>query len=44
MGKVTTKITITHRIDQILAERGFISSEQIRFMTLNDVLIDTGAT
>ncbi|MEH2361280.1 aspartyl protease [Nostoc sp.] len=44
IGKVTTKITVANRIDQILAERGFIPSEQIRSVTLNDVLVDTGAT
>ncbi|MEH1835441.1 MAG: aspartyl protease [Nostoc sp.] len=44
MGKVTTKITVANRIDQILAERGFISSDEIRLVTLNDVLVDPGAT
>lgn len=44
MGKVTTTITVTNRIDQILAERGFIPSEQIRSLTLENVLVDTGAT
>jgi predicted aspartyl protease len=44
MGKVTTTITVTNRIDQILAERGFIPAEQIRSVTLKDVLVDTGAT
>jgi predicted aspartyl protease len=44
MGKVTTKITITNRIDQILAERGFIKPQEIRSLTLDDVLVDTGAT
>ncbi|MCC5636817.1 aspartyl protease [Nostoc sp. CHAB 5844] len=44
MGKVTTTITITNQIDQTLADRGFISPEQIRSMTLHDVLVDTGAT
>jgi predicted aspartyl protease len=44
MGKVTTTITITNHIDQILAERGFIPEEQIRSVTLHDVLVDTGAT
>ncbi|MBW4509619.1 MAG: aspartyl protease family protein [Scytonematopsis contorta HA4267-MV1] len=43
-GKVTTKITITNQIDQTLAERGFIPTEQIRSITLDDVLVDTGAT
>ncbi|AFY42760.1 hypothetical protein [Nostoc sp. PCC 7107] len=44
MGKVTTTITITNQIDQTLAERGFIPPEQIRSITLYDVLVDTGAT
>jgi len=44
MGKVTTTITVTNRIDQILAERGFIPAEQIRSVTLKDVLVDTAAT
>lgn len=44
MGKVTTTITITNQIDQTLAERGFIPTEQIRSITLYDVLVDTGAT
>ena len=44
LGKVTTKITITNQIDQTLAERGFIPAEQIRSITLDDVLVDTGAT
>ena len=28
MGRVTTTITVTNHIDEILAERGFISVEQ----------------
>ncbi|MBD2677116.1 MULTISPECIES: aspartyl protease family protein [Nostoc] len=44
IGKVTTTITITNQIDQTLAERGFIPAEQIRSITLHDVLVDTGAT
>jgi predicted aspartyl protease len=44
MGKVTTTITITNEIDRTLAERGFIPVEQIRSITLHDVLVDTGAT
>lgn len=44
MGKVTATITVTNRIDQILAERGFIPPEQVRSVTLKDVLVDTGAT
>jgi predicted aspartyl protease len=44
MGKVTTTITVSNQIDQILAERGFIQPDEIRTLTLHDVLVDTGAT
>ncbi len=44
MGKVTTTITVVNHIDQILAERGFIQPDQIRTVTLHDVLVDTGAS
>ena len=43
-GKVTTTITLVNRIDQILADRGFIPHTEIRSVTLEDVLVDTGAT
>ncbi|MHC5936732.1 hypothetical protein [Nostoc sp.] len=44
MGIVTTTITVSNLVDEILAERGFIPKEQIRSITLNNVLVDTGAT
>jgi predicted aspartyl protease len=44
MGKVLTTLTIMNRADQIRAEDGTISPEQIRSITLEDVLVDTGAT
>jgi predicted aspartyl protease len=44
MGKVTTTIIVTNQIDQTLAERGFIPPEEVRTVTLHDVLVDTGAT
>lgn len=44
MGKVFTTITIRNRADEILAENNVISSEQIRSATLENVLVDTGAT
>ncbi|PSB15473.1 aspartyl protease [Phormidesmis priestleyi ULC007] len=43
-GKVTTTIILINRIDQILADRGFIPPNEIRSVTLEDVLADTGAT
>jgi len=44
MGQVITTITVTNRIDQVLAERGFIFAGEIRSFTLDKVLVDTGAT
>ncbi|WP_249093872.1 retroviral-like aspartic protease family protein [Argonema galeatum] len=44
MGKVFTTLTIINRADQILATRGVISLEEIRSVTLKNVLVDTGAT
>ena len=44
MGRVTATITVTNLVDQILAQRGFISAEEIRSRVLDDVLVDTGAT
>ena len=44
MGRVTTTIAVTNEVDKILAERGFIPIEQVRSITLDNVLVDTGAT
>ena len=44
MGRVTATITVTNHIDEILGERGFIPTEEIRSITIENVLVDTGAT
>lgn len=44
MGQVTATITVANNIDKILAERGFIAPEEVRSITLENVLVDTGAT
>jgi len=44
MGQVIVTLTVTNRIDQVLAQCGFISPTEIRSCTLDDVLVDTGAT
>jgi hypothetical protein len=44
IGIVTTTITVSNLVDEILAERVFIKSEQIRSITINNVLVDAGAT
>jgi predicted aspartyl protease len=44
IGIITITITVTNLVDEILAERGFIPNEQVRSITLDNVLVDTGAT
>ena len=44
MGLVTTTITVTNQIDEELPKRGFIPREQIRSITIENVLVDTGCT
>ncbi len=44
MGRIVTTLIITNRGDQVLAERGLMPKENIRTITLKDVLVDTGAT
>lgn len=44
MGKITTTLVVTNRLDQGLATRGFIPAEQVRSITLNNVLVDAGTT
>ena len=42
--KHTTRVEITNRTDVILAEAGVITPETIRRVTIEDALVDTGAT
>jgi predicted aspartyl protease len=44
MGKVTTQITITNRLDEGMAEQGLLPADQVRKVILDDVLVDSGAT
>ncbi len=44
MGKVLTSLTIVNRADQIRFEDGTILEAEVRSVTLEDVLVDTGAT
>ncbi len=43
MGQVIATLTVSNRIDQVLAQRGFIPTEEVRFCILDDVIVDTGA-
>lgn len=44
MGQVIATLTVTNRIDRVLAERGFIPETDIRSFTLDNVVVDTGTT
>jgi len=44
MGKVIVTLTLTNWVDQVLAERGFIPSKDVRSLDVNDALVDTDAT
>ena len=44
MGKIYTALQVTNRIDQANAEDGIITSDRIRTIALENVLVDTGAT
>lgn len=44
MCKVLTSLNVINRADQIRTKDGTVSSEQIRSVTLENVLVDIGAT
>ena len=44
MGRIITTLIITNRLDQGLAERGLMPRDDVRTITMKDVLVDTSAT
>ena len=44
IGRVTTSITVSNLVDQVMVVRGLMPREQVRSVTLPNVLVDTGAT
>jgi clan AA aspartic protease len=44
MGKILIQLTITNRLDEGRAAKGDISAEAVRSVTLDNVLVDSGAT
>ncbi|HKS92861.1 MAG TPA: retroviral-like aspartic protease family protein [Tepidiformaceae bacterium] len=44
VGKVFTALTISNRTDETDVKRGRLSPDQLRSITLQDVLVDTGAS
>ncbi|MCL1466241.1 aspartyl protease family protein [Argonema galeatum] len=44
MGQITTTLVVTNRLDEGRAELGEISAQEVRSISLKNVLVDTGAT
>lgn len=44
MGRIITTLVITNRLDEGISERGLMAQNEVRSITLNNVLVDTGAT
>ena len=44
MGKIVTTLTVTNHSDQIAVERSALAPEGVRSVTLDNVLVDSGAT
>ncbi len=44
MGKIITTLKIINRADQSAATRGYIPQQEVRSLTLENVLVDTGAS
>ena len=44
MGRVVTQATIENLADLYMADRGSMSSDNVRRLTVEDALVDTGAT
>ena len=44
MGKIVTALTVTNRLDQARLAAGEITPDQVRSVSLDNVLVDSGAT
>ncbi len=44
VGHVRATIMVTNRTDRALVERGLMDASEVRTTTLDDVMVDTGAT
>ena len=44
MGKIVTTLTVTNRLDQARLAAGEITPDQVRSVSLDNVLVDSGAT
>ena len=43
-GKVIVTLGLTNWVDQVLAERGFISTDEVRSLKVDNAQVDAGAT
>lgn len=43
MGRVRTTLTVTNIVDEGMARRGLMGPDDVRSVTVSDVLVDTGA-
>lgn len=44
MGKVIVTLALTNWADEVLADRNFILASEVRSCTINDAVVDTGAS
>src|SRR5258708_35269131 len=44
VGKVLAKITIVNRLDELLVAEGIKTQNEVRSVTIPDILVDTGAS
>ena len=44
MGKVVVTLKLMNWADEVLADRGFISADEIRACTVDNAIVDTGAS
>ncbi|MEL6259850.1 MAG: aspartyl protease family protein [Cyanobacteria bacterium J06554_11] len=44
MGRIVVQLAVTNWVDKILSERGFIADTEVRTCTVENALVDTGAT
>jgi len=44
MGRIVVTLVLTNWVDKVLSDRGFIAQQEVRSLTVDNALVDTGAT
>lgn len=44
VGQISVEATLTNEVDVMLSERGIVTAEGLRSVTIDNLLVDTGAT